>query len=65
MPRVVMKTARTDLDHTRSLLANTGFEFVPEIIPELIEQGIREDLPTGTSSSSFLHGSMMPGRNAV
>lgn len=39
-----MKTARTDLDHTRSLLANTGFEFVPEIIPELIERGIREDL---------------------
>lgn len=39
-----MKTARTDLDHTRSLLANTGFEFVPEIIPELIERGIREDM---------------------
>jgi DNA replication protein DnaC len=39
-----MTVARTDLDHTRSLLADTGFEFVPEIIPELIERGIREDM---------------------
>ncbi len=45
-----MSGARTDLDQTRSLLEDTGFEFVQEIIPELIERGVKEDL----SHSAFL-----------
>lgn len=39
-----MSTATTDLDRTRSLLSDTGFEYAQEALPELIEQGVREEL---------------------
>ncbi len=39
-----MSIATTDLDRTRTLLTDTGFEFAQEALPELIEQGVREEL---------------------
>lgn len=34
-----------DLDRTRKLLGDLGFEFVPELLPELAERSIKEKLP--------------------
>lgn len=39
-----MRTVTTDLDRTRVLLTETGFEFTQEVLHELIEQGVREEL---------------------
>ena len=39
-----MSTIYTELDVTRSLLSNLGFEMVPTILPELVERGVREEL---------------------
>ncbi len=39
-----MSIATTDLDRTRILLTDTGFEFAQDALPELMEQGIREEL---------------------
>lgn len=38
-------TPGSDLDTTRTLLADTGFEFAQGALPGLIEQAVREDLP--------------------
>lgn len=35
-------TARTDLDQTRSLMSDLGFEFAVHVLPELVERGVRE-----------------------
>ena len=37
-------TPQTDLDHSRHLLEYLGFEQVPQILPELVEEGVREEL---------------------
>jgi len=39
-----MSTIYTELDVTRSLLSNLGFEMVQTILPELVERGVREEL---------------------
>ena len=39
-----MIATHTELDVTRSLLSNLGFEMVPTILPELVERGVREEL---------------------
>ena len=39
-----MSIATTDLDRTRILLTDTGFEFAQDALHELMEQGIREEL---------------------
>jgi DNA replication protein DnaC len=36
---------KSDLDRTRTLLADLGFEHAPSVLPELIEKGVREELP--------------------
>jgi DNA replication protein DnaC len=43
-------SAQSDLDRTRGLLADVGFEFAVHILPELIERGVREKV----SLSGFL-----------
>ena len=35
---------QTDLDRTRALLAEIGFEFAVPVLPELLERGVREEL---------------------
>ena len=35
---------QTDLDHSRHLLSQLGFEHIPPILPELIEQSVRDEL---------------------
>lgn len=35
----------TDLDRSRGLLQEMGFEFAPEILGELAERAVREKLP--------------------
>lgn len=42
-----MKTAasRTDFESAQSTLRALGFEHVPELLPELVERGVREGLP--------------------
>lgn len=42
-----MSVGRVDLDRSRSLLLDIGFEHVPHVLPELIEQGVREELSLG------------------
>jgi len=37
-------TTNTDLDHSRHLLEQLGFEQVPQLLPELVEEGVREEL---------------------
>lgn len=39
-----MSAATTDLDRSRKLLGELGFEMVPGILPELLERGVREKL---------------------
>jgi DNA replication protein DnaC len=43
-------SAQSDLDRTRGLLSNVGFEFAVQILPELVERGVREK----ASLSGFL-----------
>jgi DNA replication protein DnaC len=43
-------SAGSDLDHTRGLLADVGFEFAGAVLPELVERGVREKV----SLSGFL-----------
>jgi len=45
-----MSGGRSELDTTKTLLDQLGFEFVPPIIPELLERAVREEL----SMPSFL-----------
>jgi DNA replication protein DnaC len=45
-----MSAATAELDRTRALLKETGFEHVPQVLPELIEQGVKDKL----ALSSFL-----------
>lgn len=40
-----MSTATTTLDQTRELLTQVGFEYVPTMLPELIEKAVKEKLP--------------------
>ena len=35
-------SASSDLDRTRGLLTDVGFEFAVHVIPELVERGVRE-----------------------
>ena len=37
-------TTKTDLDHSRQLLEHLGFEQVPQMLPELVEEGVRDEL---------------------
>jgi DNA replication protein DnaC len=39
---------KTDLDHTRQLLVQLGFEHIPAILPEVVEQGVRDELTLTT-----------------
>lgn len=39
-----MKAPITDLDRTRALMTETGFEFTQDVLHELVEQGVREEL---------------------
>ncbi len=43
-----MSRGAAELDRTRELLAETGFEHVPAILPELIERGVRDKLSLGS-----------------
>jgi DNA replication protein DnaC len=43
-------SSQSDLDHTRGLLADVGFEFAGHVLPELIERGVRDK----ASLSGFL-----------
>ena len=36
-------TATTELDRGRRLLSELGFEFVPVVLPELIERSVKEE----------------------
>lgn len=36
-----------DLDRTRQLLGETGFEHVPHVLPEVLERGVKEKLALG------------------
>ncbi len=40
-----MSPAQVDLDRTREVLRRVGFEHVPEIVGELLEEAVREELP--------------------
>jgi hypothetical protein len=40
-------SAVVDLDRTRHLLEETGFEHVPHVLPEVLERGVKEKLPVG------------------
>ena len=40
-----MSRGRSELDSTKQLLDQVGFEFVPAVIPELVERAVREELP--------------------
>ena len=35
-------STQSDLDHTRGLLTDVGFEFAVHVLPELVERGVRE-----------------------
>lgn len=39
-----MSRGRSELDSTKQLLDQVGFEFVPAVIPELVERAVREEL---------------------
>ncbi len=43
-----MSSGTGELDLTRSMLEETGFEHVPQILPELIEKGVRDALSLGS-----------------
>jgi len=42
-----MSRGTGELDRTRAMLEEAGFEHVPEVLPELIEQGVKEKLALG------------------
>lgn len=39
-----MKKRESDLDRTRGLLADLGFEHAPLVLPELVERGVRDQM---------------------
>jgi DNA replication protein DnaC len=42
-----MSSGTAELDRTRALLVDAGFEHVPQVLPELIEQGVKDKLALG------------------
>lgn len=42
-----MSGGRAELDRTRRMLEEAGFEHVPEVLPELIERGVKDKLALG------------------
>lgn len=53
-------SADSELDHTRGLLTDVGFEFAVHVLPELVERGVREK----ASLSGFLDLVLQSERDA-
>ena len=43
-----MSGGKAELDRTRTMLEEAGFEHVPQILPELIERGVKDKLSLGS-----------------